>query len=65
MLQLLLFLDSLECPSGWDDARKERKEAVRTVQGLLDRLDAAWVDAKARAAGRATTGEGEGGSVVR
>lgn len=41
LLQGLLKLDSTEIPSGYTEARKERKEAVRRVQEVLDRVDAA------------------------
>lgn len=41
LLQGLLKLDSIEIPSGYTEARKERKEAVRKVQEVLDRVDAA------------------------
>ncbi|KAG8878643.1 hypothetical protein FRB97_002326 [Tulasnella sp. 331] len=42
LLQSLLRLDALSPESEWVDARKERKTAVKEVQGLLDQLDAAW-----------------------
>ncbi|KAG9006765.1 hypothetical protein FRB94_000449 [Tulasnella sp. JGI-2019a] len=42
LLQSLLRLDALSPESEWADARKERKMAVKEVQGLLDQLDAAW-----------------------
>ncbi|GAA5871268.1 hypothetical protein JCM3774_000896 [Rhodotorula dairenensis] len=41
LLQGLLKLDSIEIPSGYSEARKERKEAVRRVQEVLDRVDRA------------------------
>ncbi|GAA6005687.1 BAG family molecular chaperone regulator [Rhodotorula paludigena] len=41
LLQGLLKLDAIEIPGGYADARKERKEAVKRVQGVLDRVDAA------------------------
>ncbi|GAA5970068.1 hypothetical protein JCM8115_002725 [Rhodotorula mucilaginosa] len=41
LLQGLLKLDSIEIPSGYTEARKERKEAVRKVQEVLDRVDGA------------------------
>ncbi|GAA5861114.1 hypothetical protein JCM1840_003085 [Sporobolomyces johnsonii] len=41
LLQGLLKLDSIEIPSSYAEARKERKEAVRRVQSVLDRVDAA------------------------
>lgn len=46
LLQGLLKLDSIEIPSGYEDARKERKEAVRQVQEVLDRVDRAKEDWK-------------------
>jgi len=43
LLQSLLRLDAVNCSDDqWEDARKERKAAVKEVQGLLDRLDSAW-----------------------
>lgn len=43
LLQSLLRLDALHMSgSDWPEARVERKAAVREVQGVLDRLDAAW-----------------------
>lgn len=48
LLQNLLKLDSFNIPSGWVVARKERKDAVRKVQGALDRVDAAKDALKAR-----------------
>ncbi|VDC06981.1 unnamed protein product [Peniophora sp. CBMAI 1063] len=48
LLQALLRLDAINIESGWPDARAERKGAVKTVQGVLDRVDGAWKDAKAR-----------------
>ncbi|GAA6017230.1 hypothetical protein JCM8202_005955 [Rhodotorula sphaerocarpa] len=39
LLQGLLKLDSIEIPSGYAEARKERKEAVRRMQEVLDRVD--------------------------
>lgn len=41
LLQGLLKLDLIEIPSGYTEARKERKEAVRKVQEVLDRVDGA------------------------
>lgn len=41
LLQGLLKLDSIEIPSGYTEARKDRKEAVRKVQEVLDRVDGA------------------------
>lgn len=40
LLQSLLKLDSIEIPSTYTQARKERKDAVRKLQGCLDRVDA-------------------------
>ncbi|KAI0688041.1 hypothetical protein BC835DRAFT_339010 [Cytidiella melzeri] len=42
LLQSLLRLDALNAEGEWEEARKERKTAVREVQALLDRLDGAW-----------------------
>jgi len=42
LLQSLLRLDAIVPDTQWEDARRERKDAVREVQALLDRLDAAW-----------------------
>jgi BAG domain len=42
LLQSLLRLDAVTLDGSWDDARKERKGAVKEVQGLLDKLDDAW-----------------------
>ncbi|KAL7411168.1 hypothetical protein BDY24DRAFT_396829 [Mrakia frigida] len=50
LLQLLLWLDGVQCPATWEEARRERKEGVRDVQGWLDRVDKAWKGAKDRAA---------------
>ncbi|GAA5934811.1 uncharacterized protein JCM15063_003074 [Sporobolomyces koalae] len=46
LLQGLLKLDSIEIPSGYEAARKERKEAVKQVQDVLDRVDRAKEDWK-------------------
>ncbi|KAM0748888.1 hypothetical protein T439DRAFT_340190 [Meredithblackwellia eburnea MCA 4105] len=40
LLQSLLKLDSIDIPSTYTSARKERKDAVRSLQGCLDRVDA-------------------------
>lgn len=48
LLQALLRLDALSIDSTWVDARRERKGAVRAVQGVLDRLDKGWREARAR-----------------
>lgn len=42
LLQSLLRLDGVTPDTQWEDARRERKDAVREVQTLLDQLDAAW-----------------------
>jgi hypothetical protein len=49
LLQALLRLDAINIDSTWTEARRERKGAVRAVQGVLDRLDKGWREAKARA----------------
>ncbi|RSH94014.1 hypothetical protein EHS25_006667 [Saitozyma podzolica] len=46
LLRGLLDLDGVEIPSGWAEARKERKEAVKTVQAQLTRVDQAWGERK-------------------
>jgi BAG domain len=48
LLQALLRLDALAIDSTWVDARRERKGAVRAVQGVLDRLDKGWREARAQ-----------------
>lgn len=42
LLQSLLRLDAITPESAWEEARKSRKAAVKQVQGILDKLDAAW-----------------------
>lgn len=42
LLQVLLKLDAITPEGAWEQARKERKGAVREVQGVLDRLDGEW-----------------------
>lgn len=42
LLQSLLRLDAIIAEGEWEEARKERKGAVREVQSLLDRLDLEW-----------------------
>lgn len=42
LLQSLIRLDNIVVESSWETARKERKEAVKEVQEMLDRLDNAW-----------------------
>ena len=39
LLQALLRLDALITEPTWEDARRQRKDAVREVQAMLDRLD--------------------------
>lgn len=41
LLQTLMKLDGFEIDSSWTEARKARKEGIRTVQKLLDQVDAA------------------------
>jgi hypothetical protein len=48
LLQALLRLDAINIDSTWAEARRERKSAVRAVQGVLDRLDKGWREAKAQ-----------------
>jgi hypothetical protein len=42
LLQSLLRLDAITTDGEWEEARAERKGAVKEVQGLLDRLDGGW-----------------------
>lgn len=42
LLQSLLRLDAISAEGEWELARRERKGAVKEVQGLLDRLDGGW-----------------------
>ncbi|KAI1796500.1 hypothetical protein LXA43DRAFT_987945 [Ganoderma leucocontextum] len=42
LLQSLLRLDAITAEGEWEVARRERKGAVKEVQGLLDRLDGGW-----------------------
>jgi hypothetical protein len=49
LLQALLRLDAIAIDSAWTEARRERKGAVRVVQGVLDRLDKGWREAKEQA----------------
>ncbi|KAF5370742.1 hypothetical protein D9758_001944 [Tetrapyrgos nigripes] len=42
LLQSLLRLDAVSADPEWEHARKERKAAVKEVQGFLDRLDESW-----------------------
>lgn len=39
LLQSLFSLDGIECPAGFEEARRRRKEAVKTIQGWQDRVD--------------------------
>lgn len=48
LIQALLKLDSFQISSDWTDARKARKEAVRKVQLLLDRVDSVKERMKSR-----------------
>lgn len=56
LLQALLRLDAISIDSSWTEARRERKGAVRAVQGVLDRLDKGWREAKAQAQTRTGSG---------
>ena len=42
LLQSLLRLDAISAEGEWEDARRERKGAVKEVQALLDKLDGGW-----------------------
>ncbi|KAG6885685.1 hypothetical protein C0993_011170 [Termitomyces sp. T159_Od127] len=42
LLQSLLRLDGIVAEPSWQQARSQRKDAVREVQDMLDRLDNAW-----------------------
>ncbi|KAG5634116.1 hypothetical protein H0H81_003349 [Sphagnurus paluster] len=42
LLQALLRLDGIATEPASEEVRKERKDAVREVQDMLDRLDNAW-----------------------
>lgn len=50
LLQALLRLDAITTEGEWEDARRERKGAVKEVQALLDRLDGGWRTRKAQRA---------------
>lgn len=50
LLQTLLRLDAIATEGEWEEARKERKGAVREVQALLDRLDGGWRAKRAQTA---------------
>jgi hypothetical protein len=42
LLQSLLRLDAIQTEGEWEEARAQRKVAVKEVQSLLDRLDEGW-----------------------
>ncbi|KAL0579152.1 hypothetical protein V5O48_002833 [Marasmius crinis-equi] len=42
LLQSLLRLDAIAPDSSWEAARRDRKNAVKEVQGYIDQLDDAW-----------------------
>ena len=44
LLQSLLRLDGIAAEGEWEQARRERKAAVKEVQMLLDRLDESWAE---------------------
>jgi hypothetical protein len=46
LLQALLRLDSFQPEGEWNKAREVRKGAVKEVQGVLDKLDGMWEEAK-------------------
>ncbi|ORY27215.1 hypothetical protein BCR39DRAFT_469644, partial [Naematelia encephala] len=46
LLRGLLDLDGVDIPSGWAEARKQRKDGVRRVQGELTRVDDSWGERK-------------------
>lgn len=46
LLQALLRFDSFQPEGEWNKAREVRKGAVKEVQGMLDRLDGMWEEAK-------------------
>lgn len=46
LLRGLLDLDGVEIQSGWTEARKERKEGVRVVQQMLNKIDEVWGERK-------------------
>lgn len=48
LLQTLLWLDGVSCQPTWDEARAERKAAVKFVQGELDGVDEAFRKFKER-----------------
>lgn len=46
LLQGLLRLDGIDIPNEYSEARKERKEAIRSVQCRLDEVDRVWSEVK-------------------
>lgn len=46
LLRGLLDMDGVEIPSGWADARLERKNGVKRLQGGLTKVDDAWGNRK-------------------
>jgi hypothetical protein len=46
LLKGLLDMDGVEIPSGWTEARAERKNGVKRLQGELTRVDDAWGNRK-------------------
>lgn len=46
LLQGLLRLDALVPEGTWQDARSQRKGAVREVQNMLEKLDNSWQNCK-------------------
>ncbi|KAH8828579.1 hypothetical protein DL96DRAFT_1528383 [Flagelloscypha sp. PMI_526] len=46
LLQTLLRLDAINPDGEWEDARRERKTAVKEVQAILDNLDTEWANRK-------------------
>lgn len=46
LLRGLLDMDGVEIPSGWTEARAERKAGVKRLQGELTKVDDAWGNRK-------------------
>ncbi|GMK59381.1 hypothetical protein CspeluHIS016_0703960 [Cutaneotrichosporon spelunceum] len=46
LLKGLLDMDGIEIPGGWTEARAERKNGVKRLQGELTRVDDAWGNRK-------------------
>nr|ODN95099.1 hypothetical protein L204_04446 [Cryptococcus depauperatus CBS 7855] len=46
LLKALLELDGVDIPGSWAEARKERKEGVRRIQGELNKVDESWGERK-------------------